>query len=91
MPSVDMFRRSYPEDAYRLPDTAYTAEELTGSSARTAGSTLPGWPSIDIADAGAARTMGRRAGADGRAARIIRDDPSQRRASPWHGTAPTTT
>ena len=30
VPSVDMFRRSYPEDAYRLPDTEYTADELTG-------------------------------------------------------------
>ena len=29
VPSVDMFRRSYPEDAYKLPDSAYTAEELT--------------------------------------------------------------
>ena len=29
VPSVDMFRRSYPADAYKLPDSAYTADELT--------------------------------------------------------------
>ena len=44
VPSVDMFRRSYPEDAYKLPDSAYTAEELTSIFLEDRGSTLPGWP-----------------------------------------------
>lgn len=29
LPSLDMFRLSYPESAYRLPDTTYTPAELT--------------------------------------------------------------
>ncbi len=28
VPSVDMFRRSHPETSYRLPDSAYTPDEL---------------------------------------------------------------
>ena len=66
VPSVDMFRRSYPEDAYKLPDTAYTAEELTSIFREDRREYLTRLAYEDIADAVRRGQVGRSAGADGR-------------------------
>lgn len=50
-PSVDMFRLSYPQGAYRLPDSGYTAEELIACFSDDREKYLSEIGAMDIAEA----------------------------------------
>ena len=74
VPSVDMFQRSHPAEAYRLPDTEYTADELIGLFRDDRRRTLTQAAASDIADLTIAEDWDGALELMVKAARIIRDN-----------------